>query len=165
MEFSIETAALSAASCMGLIAIAFYYLSSVVPHTPALKWWGVSFSAITIDYIMVFFLPLDKFGLLIPLWEAVHVTFVLGLLIGVLFFLDRKISLILIGTFWSIIVGWGILSAMVDFSFFFQTIPATIITSGIIFYSGWILFKYKPIYKESGYRFAGLAFFYGDSTG
>ncbi len=158
MNFSIETAALTAASSMGLTAIAFYYLSKLIPETPALKWWAISFGAITIDYLMVFFLPYDKFGLLIPLWEAVHATFVSGLLIGILYFLNRKISFILIGILWIIIVVWGVFSVIVKPDFFYQTIPATLIASGMIFYSGWILLTYIPVSQEPGYRFAGLAF-------
>ncbi|MCP4672359.1 MAG: PAS domain S-box protein, partial [Desulfobacula sp.] len=158
MDFSIETAALAAASGMSLTAIAFYYLSNLISKTPALKWWAISFTGITLDYIMVFFLPFDKFGVLIPLWEAVHATFVSGLLIGVLYFLNRKIPFVAIGVLWCIIVGWGVLSVIVKFGFFYQTIPATIIASGMVFYSGCILFSYKPVHQEPGYRFAGVAF-------
>jgi PAS domain S-box-containing protein len=160
MDFSIKTAALSAAFSMGLATISFYYLGRLITETPALKWWALSFGAITIDYLMVFFLPFDSIGILIPLWEAVHATFVSGLLIGVLYFLNRKPSFLLIGILYTIIVIWGVFSVIAEPDFFTQTIPATLIASGMILYSGWILFNYQPAYGEPGYRFAGVAFMF-----
>ncbi|MCW9035634.1 MAG: ATP-binding protein [Rhodospirillales bacterium] len=161
MNFSLETAALSSSIALSLLAFSFLYLKTIVPVKKSLGWWAIAFLALSVDNFLVYFHPIDSFGILIPFWEAVHATFVCMTLVGVLFFLGAKINYKLIGLCAVIIIGWGVYSTITKPEFFIQTFPATVLSSGLIFYAAQKLITFRPEAFEAskaGYRFAGWAF-------
>jgi len=158
MEFSLETAGLATTVGLGVITLTLVYIWVTVVRLEAIAWWAGSFAALTLDYSMVLLKPLEEFGILIPAWEAAHATFLVCATIGVLKFLDRSVSFLLLGLAWAIIEGWGIYSAITHPTFVVQTVPATLIAVLLSAMSGVLLLRQRPEYGEPGYRLAGWAF-------
>ncbi len=158
MNFSLETAALSSSIGLCLLSVSFLYVATIVPTKKPMKWWSLGFIFLAIDNFLVFFHPIDNFGLLLPFWEAVHIAFVCLTVIGVLHFLGAKINYWVLGLLAGIVEGWGIYSTLAKPEFFSQTIPSSLISSGLILYAGFKLLNYRPVASESGYKFAGWAF-------
>jgi|GEM_PF-1764458 len=158
MEFSLETAGLATTIGLGVITLTLVYLWLTVVRIEAIAWWAVAFAALAVDYSMIMLKPLLEFGILIPAWEATHATFLCCVTIGVFRFLDRAVPFKLIVLAWLINVGWGVNSAVHEFSFVVQTVPATIVAVGLTAWSSVLLLRQRPQFGEPGYRLAGWAF-------
>jgi len=158
MEFSLETAGLATAIGLGVITLTLIYLWATVVRVEAIAWWAAAFAALSVDYSMILLQPLEEFGLLIPVWEAAHATFLCCVVIGVLRFLGRPVPFALLAVAWAVIEGWGIYASLNHPSFVVQTLPATIIASGLTGWSALLLLRQRPEYGEPGYRLAGWAF-------
>ncbi len=158
MEFSLETAGLATTVGLGVITLTLVYLWLTVVRIEAIAWWAAGFAALAVDYSMVMLKPLLEFGILIPVWEAAHATFLCCVTIGVFRFIGRPVPFKLIMLAWMINVGWGITSVVHEFSFIVQTVPATAVAVGLTAWSSVLLLRQRPEFGEPGYRLAGWAF-------
>ena len=157
MEFALGTAVVASAIAMAVISASFLYLYIIFREAKELAFWGAAFFFIFLDYLMVLIVPGVGSSVMLPLWEGVHGAFVVLLFVGVRLFLNLPIPIKLLTGLWLVVVAWGALGLFVSFSHLVQTLPASLISGGLVISAGIALLRIYPQRKGPGYFFSGIS--------